>query len=234
MIIWRISDDKYKIQTEICNFSESNITYLCWSQEGEFLYASNSNGSVYIVEFNEFQIVGKSGASSSQEKNEKIRFSSTTIENQNQKKRITPQLINNLPNLHNLQTKSSYSRSSSGNLNTNSNLINQNEVLGQLSNNPKPSIQDCLRCQKMKYDTLETKIVVTKLESFEGQNVSFIWENKVYDNYSTLTFSVDMKLLYKNKFENKLLRLFTANNSFYVIYDVNNLLCVFTIFNTMV
>jgi len=39
---------------EINNISESNITNLCWSPYGDFLYISNSNGSIYIVELNEF------------------------------------------------------------------------------------------------------------------------------------------------------------------------------------
>jgi len=39
---------------EINNISESNINNLCWSPYGDFLYISNSNGSIYILELNEF------------------------------------------------------------------------------------------------------------------------------------------------------------------------------------
>ena len=54
IIIWKIQNDTFKLITEISNFSEANITDIVWSPTGELLFVSNSNGSVYIIEFNEF------------------------------------------------------------------------------------------------------------------------------------------------------------------------------------
>jgi WD40 repeat protein len=54
VMIWKVQNDSFKLITEISNFSESNITDIVWSPNGEFVFVSNSNGSVYIIEFNEF------------------------------------------------------------------------------------------------------------------------------------------------------------------------------------
>jgi WD40 repeat protein len=67
VIIWKIQNDSFKLITEISNFSEANITDVVWSPNGELLFISNSNGSVYIIEFNEY-----SKASSRKEAESKI------------------------------------------------------------------------------------------------------------------------------------------------------------------
>jgi WD40 repeat protein len=54
LIIWKIQDNSFKLLTEISNFSESTITDLVWSPYGDYLFVTNSNGSLYIIEFNEF------------------------------------------------------------------------------------------------------------------------------------------------------------------------------------
>jgi hypothetical protein len=55
-MIWKLlSDNCFKMLIEISNFSESTITDLVWSPFGDFLFVSNSNGSVYIIEFNDFE-----------------------------------------------------------------------------------------------------------------------------------------------------------------------------------
>jgi WD40 repeat protein len=54
LIIWKINDNIFKLLTEISNFSESTITDLVWSPYGDYLFVTNSNGSLYILEFNEF------------------------------------------------------------------------------------------------------------------------------------------------------------------------------------
>jgi hypothetical protein len=198
---------------------------LCWSKDGNFLFATNSNGSVYILEFNEFtsvNIKNKLDVSKNNEINEKIMHSST-------KKRITPLLINNLSNIQSNNLKNNFSQ--------NSKFPDQEIYLvsqGKNIVNSNQTNQDCLRCQKFKYDSLETKIVQIKIDSFDQLKIAIIYENKVYDNYSLVTLKISDKIFYHNKFENKLIRLFCANNAFYVIYDANNLLSVFTIFNTMV
>jgi hypothetical protein len=55
VIIWKImSDNAFKLLTEISNFSETTITDLVWSHFGDFLFVTNSNGSIFIIEFNEY------------------------------------------------------------------------------------------------------------------------------------------------------------------------------------
>ncbi len=205
------------------------MTSLCWSQDGNFLFATNSNGSVYILEFNEFKAVSRlSGqtSSTSKEASEKIINYNTNTN----KKRITPQIINNLSNIQSNLAKNNIHKRENANSPVQQNYNNTSQI--NLSSNSQ-IVQDCLRCQKLKYDSLETKTVQIKIDSL-NQSAAIIYENKVYDNYSTITLKLSDKIFYHNKFENKLIRIFSANNSFYVIYDANNLLSVFTIFNTMV
>jgi hypothetical protein len=222
LIIWKIlNSSQFKILTEIENLSETNITYLLWSNDGNYLFVSNSYGSVYILEFNEYT---KSNVivPPNIENNNKISFGinlNNNLYNENKRRRITPELIN----------------SSSQIINNNQPTIQTSSIIPNQILNPNQLIQDCLRCQKQKFDSLENKIVCLKLDSFENKNVCFQWENKIYDNYSTVQLRMkNNNILYANKFENKLIRLFSCNNYFYALYDTNNLMTVFTFFNTMV
>ena len=54
LIIWKISDKRFRILAEISYFSESTITYLLWVPAGDILFVSNSNGSLYALEFTEY------------------------------------------------------------------------------------------------------------------------------------------------------------------------------------
>jgi len=221
LIIWRIVESKFKILTEISNFSESNITYLKWSNNGNYLFTTNSNGSVYIVEFNEFNKLSKPNIPPLNPRKENLVYSEGIL-----KKRITPKIINKeeISFQNNKNNKIPFGVSEpSLRVNINESPVNNNQLI------------DCLRCQKIKYDTLESKIVSLKIDSFNNQNVSIIWHNKVYDNNCVIQLRINEKQsLYCSKYENKLIRLFCANNFFYAIYDTNNLLSIFTIFNTIV
>jgi hypothetical protein len=143
------------------------------------------------------------------------------------KKRVTPILLNNSGGTSN--------NINNEDLNINNNNINNNPNIYDYGLNPNKFIQECIRCQKQKLDTLETKIVNLKLDHFGYLNVYFMWENKVYENYCNVQLMVKFnQILYKNKFENRLIRIFACNNFFYAMYDTQNLLCVYTLLNTMV
>ncbi len=113
------------------------------------------------------------------------------------------------------------------------NNLNQN-LNSNFNSNPNQSLQDCLRCQKMKLDTLESKIVNIKLDCHGDLKAYISWENKVYDNYCSVQLRLKDKILFYNKYENKLIRLFTSNNYLFAYYDTHNNLNIFTILNTMV
>jgi len=219
MIIWRIQNSQFKILTEISNLSESNITYLLWSNDGTYLFAANQNGSIYILEFNEFF---KTSNTSLNLPNRVTHTSNITsniniVQDPNSKKRIIPEIITSSNHLNPIPTGISNVLQTSNNL------------------NPVSQIQDCLRCQKQKLDSIETKIVRNKIESFKDLNVVFEWENKVYDNYSLVTLRMkNNQILFSNKLENKLFRHFACNNFFYAVYDTHNNLSIYTLFSTMV
>jgi hypothetical protein len=62
-MIWKIHNNSFKLLTEISNFSEASITDILWSPLGDLLFISNSNGSVYVIEFNEFHITNSESIS---------------------------------------------------------------------------------------------------------------------------------------------------------------------------
>lgn len=255
LILWRINTG-FKILCEISNFSESNVTNLLWSPNGQFLFACNSNGSVYAVEFNDF-------------------FRNPIPGNKNE---LHLQNVTNLQNLHHLQNLNNINNHSlnseffskqresivSGKrkieptmINNNSGLsrqlsqqsqINQNLPVSNISPNghincvlpgagimPTSYLNECQRCQKQKLDQLENKIICLKLDSFENLNVYMLWENKIYENHSTVQLHYKNNLvLFSNKFENKLIRILACNNFFYAFYDSNSIISVYSLFNNMV
>jgi hypothetical protein len=232
------------VLTEISNFSEATITFLLWSYDGNYLFASNSNGSIYILEFNEFFKASIYVPPSTESvylnpnpftlQNESIQTDGVTS-----KKRIAPQMINNVSqpitaSNYNVVPNLQFNNKTSSLPLTSKNLPNMQNFVPLPNLNPNQNIQDCLRCQKQKIDNLETKIVNLKLDSLEDFRVYMSWENKVYDNNCIIQLRINEKVLYHNKFENKLIRLFGCNNFIYAFYDANNLLSVYTIFNTMV
>lgn len=225
LIVWKIMNSQFKILTEIENLSESNITYLLWSNNGTYLFVSNSYGSVYILEFNEFFKSMVITAPSKENVNKSYSLVNnidpnlmTTDQPITRKKRIVPELLGG--------SNASYVPDSH---------YQEKRMTNEISLNPNQQIQDCLRCQKQKFNSLETKSVSLKLDTFENKNVYLQWENKVYDNFSTVQLRMKHNhILFSNKFENKLIRLFTYNNQYFAFYDTNNLLNVFTLFNTMV
>jgi WD40 repeat protein len=242
LIIWKIeNNNQFRILADVSNFSESNITNLQWSPTGDFLFAVNSNGSVYILEFNEFFIsinnnnVNTRTPMINQIEN-KYDISSCS------KKRLAPTMIpatNNSNNNNFMQGGLEYTNTNTNINNSNSNITLPQHLLPSNSTAPLQTIQDCLRCQKQKLDQLETKVVYLKLDALNLNsstgNYHIIWENKIYDNYCTvqLAFNND-QILFANKFYNKLIRLFSFNNFFYAVYDAMNSLMVFTLFNTLV
>lgn len=248
LVIWKIHDKKFKMFTNISNFSESTITYLQWTPQGDVLFASNSNGSLLALEFNEYSSKTQMISSiNTAEINNSFGIPlNPIINNENsilpqrielvntkngQMKRITPTLINNDSNLVNNQEINRIPT----NITNNTNLSNDINID---ATNTNKLLQDYyIRCIKPKFDSLETKISKIRINSvdLEKKNVCIIWENKVYDNYSYVQLSIEnTKCLYVNKLENKLIRLFSCNNFCYAVYDTNYLLSVFTLFNTIV
>jgi hypothetical protein len=88
--------------------------------------------------------------------------------------------------------------------------------------------------QQPKKDNLEKKPICCKINQFDSSIIYLIWENKIYDNYCTITLQINDKYLYSNKYEGKMIRLFAYNNFFYVFYDTQNLIHVNTLFNNIV
>jgi hypothetical protein len=269
LILWKITDNKFKIMSNISNFSESTITYLLWVPDGDILFISNSNGSLSALEFTEYS------SKSSIIPNKLINlnnFNNKMFNDFNLASRMMPDNFSSFPGCAQLNNVPIHSQRTEV-INTqngvvkriiptmlnNKNVINQENNLNNLRQlnhnqyqcdvnlqyvqnvetqlNPNKFIQDCIRCQKQKIDSIQTKISKVKLNStdLEKKNVYFLWENKVYDNYSHVQLMADnYKILYVNKLENKLIRLFACNNFCYVVYDTMNQMSVFTLFNTMV
>jgi hypothetical protein len=248
LIIWKIKDKKFKILTNISNFSESTITYLQWTPEGDILFASNSNGSLLALEFNEYSTKTQINYTiNTTEANNSLNIPLNPMINnlnsippqrielvsiqQGHMKRITPTLINNNSNL---VTNQEINRNPT---NINDNTNSSNDIIIDSTNSNRLLQDYYIRCIKPKFDSLETKIFKIRINSvdLEKKNVCIVWENKVYDNYSNIQLLIEnTKCLYVNKLENKLIRLFSCNNFCYVVYDTHNLLSVFTLLNTIV
>ena len=56
LIIWRVENSNFSVIVEIDNYSESNITDMIWSRNGEYLITANSLGFVSAVQLNEFTL----------------------------------------------------------------------------------------------------------------------------------------------------------------------------------
>ena len=56
LIIWRVENSNFSVVVEIDNYSESSITDMIWSRNGEYLITANSLGLVSAVQFNEFTV----------------------------------------------------------------------------------------------------------------------------------------------------------------------------------
>ncbi len=244
--------------TEISNFSESTITYLHWSPEGDILFVSSSNGSLFALEFNEYS--NKAQIIPSRTTNI-INNVNTTNFGTHLNIPSNPLAFNNSTNnytTHSVPQRTEMVRTQQcvmrritpTLINSNNSLIINQDINSNPTNitnlshethldslNPNKLIQDCLRCHKQKLDSLQTKISKIKLNSIdlEKKNVYVLWENKVCENYSYVQLLIEnTKCLFVNKLENKLIRLFSCNNFCYAVYDAQNLLSVFTLFSTIV
>lgn len=266
VIIWKILSNCFTILTEISNISESAITNLTWSPEGGYLYISNTNGSVYTLDFSEYLKGGnpfsnhnnsgnsllprqlippflmsnnkspKNDLSGLCMRNSAI-FSSLRSETSNSiqntqkesivggRRRIAPVMMESIQNsdvdMSNIQPE-------------NASTINTLNALNNLTNNSANPLKDCIRCHRNKIDSLETKMMQIKLSSFGDLNMAMWWENKIYDSCCIVQLLKNGEIIYSNKFENKLARFFVCNSVFYAIYDTNNVLNVFSLFNNMV
>lgn len=281
LIIWKITDKKFRILANISNFSESTITFLQWAPDGDILFISNSNGSLSALELTEYTSI--SSIIPNQQGNLN-KINDYIINDVSMINRVMPGNVSSFPGTSGLNDIPIHSqRSEMINtqkglvkriiptlINSNSNpIINQENIINdtreyndiwpnylhnqyqceinpmnqnyiqneEQKSNPNKFIQDCIRCKKQKLHTIQTKISKIKLShiDLENKNIYLLWENKVYDNYSYVQLMIEKsKVLYVNKIENKLIRLFAGNNFCYVIYDTMNLLNVYTLFNTMV
>jgi hypothetical protein len=113
--------------------------------------------------------------------------------------------------------------------------VPNNNTNNNFKNIPESDIvmQD-LSKQQLKKEMLEKKPICCKITQFDSSNIYLIWENKIYDNFCTITLQINDKYLYSNKYEGKMIRLFAYNNFFYVYYDTQNLIHVNTLFNNIV
>jgi hypothetical protein len=207
LILWKIIGKVFKVITEISNISEATITSLCWSPEGDLLFISNTNGSVYILEINEFVL--RSNRNNLQEQGSKV--NGEMIVEQKQRRVIPMQLDNNPVSLMKNQPQN----------NNNMNIVNINEP-----------IQECIKCKNFGLDQLEYKQIIIKLEPLENVSISF--ENKINDNLCQIKLLLQNSILYSNTIGNKMIRNFSCNNFFYAFYDTLNVLHCYTIFNTMI
>lgn len=108
-------------------------------------------------------------------------------------------------------------------------------VLNRISNlNDTGKINDCLKYLMQKIESIETKVNYVKLDGNNAKEMYLYWENKVTENTCLVELFVEKQILYSNRFENSLYKIFTFNSYFYLIYDINNLLNVYSIFNNLV
>ena len=213
LIIWKVDKDEFSVLVEISNYSESNVTNMEWSKNGEYLITVNSSGSVCAIEFNEFSI---------KVSNRSALLTPAIGGEVKKKKKIVPTLI---------QPRSMFDSAP----------VQQNENLGSSINgnnsiNYFNSNQPCLKCQKQLYQSIEnqvTDVVIENVLTKDKSKVHLTWENHPFDNCSIVSMKIDSKVLYSNKYLNRMIKLFTSNNVYFAFYDTNFTLNVYSILNTM-
>ena len=229
LIIWKVVKESFNVLVEVNNYSESNITSMIWSNNGEYLITVNSSGSVCAIELNEFKIkvinhnttVNKTNSIYQQGLIDKPQ---QTSQIKQPKKTIVPILISSPPSFYDNAPPS----------NDVNNVINpscnSNPTI-PLSNNAPSINQPCVQCQRRLYQIPEHQIheiPIPSLLTRDKGKVSLCYENQPYNNYSVIklqyTFSqtsIETNTLYQSKHLNKMIKLFTANNFFYAFYDTN-------------
>ena len=214
LIIWKVDKDEFSVLVEISNYSESNVTNMEWSKNGEYLITVNSSGSVCAIEFNEFSI---------KVSNRSNLLTPTLGGEVKKKKKIVPTLI---------QPRSMFD---SVPLQQNDNsILNENNSINYFNSN-----QPCLKCQKQLYQSIEnqvTDVIVDNLITKDKSKVHLTWENHPFDNCSIVSMKIvgnETKVLYSNKYLNRMIKLFTSNNVYFAFYDTNFTLNVYSILNTM-
>ena len=250
LIIWKVVKESFNVLVEVNNYSESNITSMIWSHNGEYLITVNSSGSVCAIELNEFKIKvvnnnnNKSNVMYQQGLNDK---SQQTSQIKQPKKTIVPILISSPPSFYDNNT----------NTNNNNNAPLSNDVNNHSQCNINPTItngntalivnqqqqQPCSQCQRRLYQIPEHQIHEIHIPSLitrDKGKVSLYYENQPYNNYSIIklqyTFSqtsIESNTLFQSKHLNKMIKLFTANNFFYAFYDTNFTLNIYSLLNTM-
>lgn len=216
LIIWKVEKDTFSVLVEISSYSESNVTNMIWSNNGEFLITVNSTGSVCCIEFNEFNI----------KITNKIRYSDvpvSPIEMKKSKRKIVPTLIQPKPMVENSGTE-------------------VRDIQGEGNINYYQNNVPCLKCQKQLYQVIENQVtdaVVENIYTKDQGKLILSWENHPFDNCSVIKMKLSSdngqktKLLYANKLLNRMIKLFSSNNFYFAFYDTNFTLNVYSLLNTM-
>lgn len=233
LIIWRFDDTQFKVLCEISNCSESNITYMLWAPTGEYLFIANSSGTVSIIIFDEFEIKllkNQNSIMMANEVNNNKNNVKQMIDSFNHitktKRVIKPEMLPE-KRLMDSPIHDSFQN------NNNDDQPNNNQQIHYKNHDPITKIiAPCLRCERQMYQVIETQIYNIKIDSFDPHNVAFTYENKPYDNNCSVKLTVDSTILYANKYDNRMIKFMKANNFFYVFYDTNFTLNVFTLFNS--
>ena len=213
LIIWKVDKDEFSVLVEISNYSESNVTNMEWSKNGEYLITVNSSGSVCAIEFNEFSI---------KVSNRSALLTPAIGGEVKKKKKIVPTLIQPRSMFDSVPVQQNENLGSSINGNNSINYFNSN--------------QPCLKCQKQLYQSIEnqvTDVIIETLLTKDKSKVHLTWENHPFDNCSIVSMKIDTKVLYSNKYLNRMIKLFTSNNVYFAFYDTNFTLNVYSILNTM-
>jgi len=77
-------------------------------------------------------------------------------------------------------------------------------------------------------------MISIRIDDFNNINLYVQAINKIIENYYIVKLLIEDKILYSFKTEKRLIKHLYANNFFIAIYDNQNILNCYTLFNTLV
>ena len=215
LIIWKVDKERFSVLVEVNNYSESNITSMVWSYNGEYLITVNSSGSVCTIALSEFNIKTVNTNNNSNNLYNTNSYLQTN-QNINQVRQPKPTLI---PSAVTCPPPSVFeTRTYNDNLNAQQQQQKNQQTL----------------------DNLSQDIVIPNLHTRDKGKVSLCYENNINENNCMIKLKYTIsptlnktRFLYQSKHTNKMIKLFVVNNYFYSFYDTNCVLHTYSLLNSL-
>ena len=207
LIIWKVDNERFSVLVEVNNYSESNITSMMWSYNGEYLITVNSSGSVCTIELSEFNIKKVNNIYN-------VNGCVQPIQNTNQiqihQPKQTP-VPTYPPNIFETRTYIDNPNSQQQPSKSQQTLDNlsQEIVIPNLHTRDKGKVSLCYE------NNPSENCCVIKLK------------------YTISPTSSKTRILYQSKHMNKMIKLFVVNNHFYSFYDTNCVLNTYSMLNSL-